>query len=113
MTTARSVLDLLALCLVYSFVVVLIDIVVLFAVYQDLIPVFSFLSLILLAEGGLGLVVGGFIGLNSPIIRRVEEDFFHIKRRNSEDKRGFEKHARTMIVTGIILVIMALLFSVI
>ena len=113
MTTARSVLDLFASCLVYSFAIMLIDIVALFTVYQDLIQVFSFLSLIILAEGGLGLVVGGFIGLNSPIIRRVEEDFFHIKRRNSKDKSDFEKHARTMILTGIILVIMALLFSVI
>ena len=111
--TARSILDLFALCLVYSLVILLIDIVVLLVFYQDLSQVFSFLSLIVLAEGGVGLAAGGFVGLNSPIIRRIEENFFHIKPRNSENKREFEKHAKAMIVTGIILVIMALLFSVI
>jgi hypothetical protein len=113
LTTTRSVLDLLALCLVYSFLVILIDIVVLFVIYQELSQVFSYLSLLIIAEGGLGLTVGGFIGLNLPIIRRLEEDFFHVKPQNPQNKKEFEKNSRAFIVTGIILVITALLISVI
>lgn len=89
----------------------LIDIVVLFVVYQDLSQVVFNLSLVMLAEGGLGLIAGGFIGMNSPIIRRIEEDFFHSKPRKSEDKKEFENRARTLIMTGAILVIVALLLS--
>ena len=111
MTTTRLGLDLLVSSLVYSFVVILIDIVVLFVVYPELSQVLSNLTLVMLAEGGLGLVAGGFIGLNSPIIRRIEEDFLHVKPRKHEDKREHEKQAKTLIVTGIILIIAALFFS--
>ena len=104
-------MDLLVSSLVYSFVVILIDIVVLFMVYQELSQVISNLMLVMLAEGGLGLVAGGFIGLNSPIIRRIEEDFLHVKPRKHKDKGEHEKQTKTLIITGIFLIIAALLLS--
>jgi hypothetical protein len=111
LTATRLGLDLLVSSLVYSFVVILIDIVVLFMVYQELSQVISNLMLVMLAEGGLGLVAGGFIGLNSPIIRRIEEDFLHVKPRKHKDKGEHEKQTKTLIITGIFLIIAALLLS--
>ena len=80
-------------------------------VYQELSQVISNLMLVMLAEGGLGLVAGGFIGLNSPIIRRIEEDFLHVKPRKHKDKGEHEKQTKTLIITGIFLIIAALLLS--
>ena len=113
MEKIRAILDLLILCLVYSIAILLINVVMLLLVFQELTEVISYFSLVTLAEGGLGMIAGGFVGLNSPIIRRIEEDLFHSKTRNPKDLKEHEKQAKKLIVTGIILVIAALLFSVI
>lgn len=112
MTNTREVLDLLASCSVYSVLVVLIDIILLFLLHQELNQILFYLSLILLAEGGLGLAAGGFIGMNSPIIKRIEDYFFRAKVQKPKYKQEPEKHARTLIVTGLFLIIIALLVSV-
>ena len=111
MTITRSVLELLASCLVYSFVVMLVDVVLILIFWQDLSQVVSSLSFVLLVEGGLGLIVGGAIGLNSPIISKIGEVFFHSKSGKAKSQKELEKQARTWIVTGIILVFAALLLS--
>jgi len=91
----------------------LIDTGVLLVIYQELTEVVSYLSLVMLAEGGLGLIVGGFIGMNSPIISRIEEDFFHIKPQKPKDRKELEKQAKTLVITGIILTIISLLLSIV
>ena len=112
MTNTHAVLDLLASCLVYSIFVIVIDIILLFVVYEELSQILFYLSLILLAEGGLGLIAGGFIGMNSPIINRIEDYFFRVKVQKPKDKKEPEKHARILIMTGLFLIIIALLVSV-
>jgi len=111
LSTAKSLLDSLAVGIVYSIIIVLVDFILLLIIFQELTQVMSYLSLIVLAEGGLGLIVGGFIGMNSPIIRRLEEDIFHVKAQKLKDRKELEKQAGTLILTGIILIIVALLLS--
>lgn len=111
MIKIKSILDLFLLCLVYSGVMILINVVVLYLIFQELIEVVSYLYLVTLAEGGLGMIVGGFIGLNSPIIRRIEQDFLRSKTPRFKDRKELEKQAKRLIMTGTILVVVALLLS--
>jgi hypothetical protein len=111
MTIARSILELLASCLFYSLVVILIDVVLILIFFGDLSQVAYFLSLVILVEGGLGLIVGGAISLNTPIISKMGEVFFHSKPWSAKRQKELETKARAWIVTGLILVFAALLVS--
>ena len=111
MVDARSILDLIASCLIYSFVIFLADFILFLIIWKDLTLIDSSLSLLILAEGGLLLIVGGAIGLNSPIIGKMGEIFLHSKPWNAERQKKIEKQTKAWILTGIILVFIALFLS--
>ena len=111
MTIIRSILELLVSCLFYSLVVMLIDIVSLLVFLSDLNQVAYFLSLLILLEGGIGLIVGGAISSNTPILSKMGEVFFHSERWDAKRQKEIEQKARVWIVTGLILVLAALVVS--
>ena len=111
MATVKSALELVASCLVYSLIVVLIDFVIILFFRRELNQIASSLSFVMLFEGGLGLTVGGGVVLYSPIGSKMEEVIFHSEPWNAKRQKEAEKQAEAWIVTGIILVFAALLIS--
>lgn len=111
MTTRKSVLELLARSLLYSLIVILIDFVLIFSLQGGLYQISDSLSFIMLFEGGIGLTVGGAVASYSPLSAKISEVFFHSKPWNAKRQKEAEKQARAWIVTGIILVLAALLVS--
>jgi len=65
----------------------------------------------MLLEGGIGLTVGGASASYYPLGSKISEVLFHSKPWNAVRLKEAEKQARAWIVTGIILVIEALLLS--
>jgi hypothetical protein len=65
----------------------------------------------MLVEGGLGLTIGGATALYSPIISKMGEVLFRSKPWNATRQKEVEKQAKAWIVTGTILVLLALLIS--
>ncbi len=61
MVTKIDVLELLARSLLYSLIVILIDVVLLFVIQGSLNQIAFTLSLLMLLEGGIGLTVGGTV----------------------------------------------------
>jgi hypothetical protein len=113
MITRKTVLELLAVCLLYSLIVILIDFVLIFALQRGLDQITESLSFVMLLEGGIGLTVGGAVASYSPLGAKISEVFFHSKPWNAERRKEAEKQAGAWIITGIILVFAALLVSVV
>lgn len=107
----KPVLELVASCLVYSLIVMLIDLVAIFFFLRELNQVASSLSFVMLVEGGLGLTVGGAVALYSPTVSKIGEVIYHFKPWSAKRQKAAEKHANVWIVTGVILVFEALLVS--
>lgn len=106
----KSTFELLASCLIYSLIIALIDIV-LILLFRQASEIASSLSFIMLVEGGVGLTVGGITAFFSPLAGKIEEVIFHSEPWSAVRQKETEKQARTWIVTGSILVIVALLVS--
>ena len=111
MITRKAVLELLARCLLYSLIVIVIDFVLIFALQGGLNQITESLSFVILLEGGIGLTVGGAAASYSPLGAKITEVFFHSKPWNAKRQKEVEKQARAWIVTGSILVFAALLLS--
>jgi len=111
MVTKKTVLELLARCLIYSLIVILIDFVLIFAIQGGLNQITESLSFVILLEGGIGLTVGGAVASYSPLSVKISEVLFHSKPWTAERLKEAERQARTWIVTGIILIFAALLLS--
>lgn len=107
----KSALELLASCLIYSSIVILIDFVLVFFFIGQLTQIISPLSMVMLIEGGLGLIVGGAVASYSPLGAKINAVFFYSKPWNAERRKEAEKQAGAWIITGIILVFAALLVS--
>jgi hypothetical protein len=104
------VLELILRSLVYSLIVFLIDfiLIVFIAGFNQIIYNLSFLMLL---EGGIGLAVGGAAASYSPIGAKLSEIIFHSKPWNAKRQREVEQQAKTWIVTGIFLIVVALSLS--
>ena len=111
MTTAKTALELFATCSAYSLIIALIDFAVILFFNRELYQIAPSLSLMMLAEGGLGLTVGGAVVLYSPIISKIGEVFFRSKPWSAKRQQDAEKQAKAWIVTGTILVLLALFIS--
>jgi hypothetical protein len=111
MITRKTVLELLARCLLYSLIVILIDFVLIFSLQGGLNQITESLSFVMLFEGGIGLTVGGVTVFYSPLGAKISEVFFHSKPWDAKRLKEVENQARAWIVTGSILVFAALLLS--
>ena len=109
--TIRKTLELLAKTLIYSLIVILIDFIIILFFTEELNQIIDTLSFVLLFEGGIGLTLGGATASYSPIGAKISEVFFHTKPWNAKSQKEVEKQARILIVTGIFLVVSALLLS--
>ncbi len=107
----KSLVELAASSLIYSFLVIVIDLVAIFFFSPELNQVASSLSFVMLVEGGLGLVIGGAVVLYSPAANKIGELIFHFKPWSAKRQKVAEKHANSWIVTGVFLVFEALLIS--
>jgi hypothetical protein len=111
LTVAKPSLKTLASCLVLSLVVALIDLGGILLFSREPSQIASILSLIMLAEGGLGLTTGGVVAFYSPLGAKISEVFFRSEPRNATRQKEAETRARAWIITGGILVLAALLVS--
>ena len=111
MKRGKTVIEFLAASLLYSSIVILIDFVIIFFLQEGLNQILDVLSFVLLLEGGIGLTVGGAAASYSPLGAKISEVLFHSEPWNAKRQKEAERHAGLWIVTGVFLVIEALLIS--
>jgi hypothetical protein len=111
MKRGKTILELLAASLLYSLIVILVDLVIVFFFVGDINQITSPLSLVVLFEGGIALTVGGGVAVYSPLGAKISEIFFRSKPWNAKRLKEVENQARVWIATGAVLVFIALLLS--
>jgi hypothetical protein len=111
MTTGKNILKLLTKCLLYSFIVILVDFILIVLFAGGLNQITYSLSFAMLLEGGIGLVVGGAAASFSPVTAKVSETVFHSRPWTAKRQKEIEVQAKAWIATGLILVSAALLIS--
>jgi hypothetical protein len=111
MEKARKILDITIMSAIYSLIVVLVNLVVIFLFTQDIIQILYWLSFITLIEGGLGLIAGGGSVLYSPIFNKAFEKIFHSEPWDFKRQKKTEQQALKWIITGSLLIAEALIFS--
>lgn len=107
----RTLLEFIAKCLLYSFIIILVDFFILFFLAGGLNEIIYSLSFVMLLEGGIGLVVGGGAVLYSPASAKISETIFHTKPWDAKRQKEVENQTRAWIITGFFLVLEALLLS--
>jgi hypothetical protein len=111
MTNVKPILELLASCLIYSLIIMLIDFALVLFFTQELTSIVYSASFILLIEGGVGLTVGAAVAIYSPLGAKISEVVLHSKPWDAKRQKEAEKQGKTWIVTGTILVVLALAIS--
>ena len=91
--------------------VFLVDFILIFFIVGGFNQIIYDLSFLMLLEGGIGLAVGGAAASYSPIGAKLSEIIFHSKPWNARRQREVEQQAKTWIVTGIFLIVVALSLS--
>jgi len=110
-TTVKSVLELFASCFIYSSIIILIDFIFVLFLSQELTQIASILSFVMLAEGGLGLTVGGAFASFARIGNKMGEVVFNSEPWDIKRQKKAEKQAQVFIVVGCVLLLIALLIS--
>lgn len=111
MPEIKNALTLIGSCVIYSLLVALIDLIIVFVFTQDLANLASGLSFIMLIEGGLGLISGGVAASYTPIFSKMGEVIFHAEPWNAKRQKNVEKQAQVLILVGLFLLLLALLVS--
>jgi len=111
MQTYRSVIELFISGLIYSLIIILLDFIIIFFLIQEQSQLVSNLSLIILAEGGLGLVAGGAVTSFRGLSNKMGEIIYNSEPWDLKKQKKAEKQAQVLIVTGFILLLIALLIS--
>ena len=111
MDRLNNALKLFASCLIYSLIITLIDFIIVFLFTQDFNQLLSSISLILLLEGGLGLIMGGGAVMYSPVANKVGEILFKSEPWNAKRQKEVEKQAQVLIFAGLFLLLIGLLVS--
>ena len=111
MDRLKTALKLFASCLIYSLIITLIDFVIVFLFTKDFNQLLSSVSLILLLEGGLGLIMGGGTVMYSPVASKVGEILFKSEPWNAKRQKEVEKQAQVLIFAGFLLLLIGLLVS--
>ena len=107
----RSALEQVASCFAYCLVIALASFGVLFVFFQDLSRVYPLFPLVLLLEGGLGLVAGGAVASFSTTLGKVSESLLRSKPWDAKRQKEAERQARAWIVTGVLLIVVGLFAS--
>jgi len=107
----KTVLKVILRSLLYSSIVILINLILIIFITGGFNQILYNLSFLMLFEGGVCLVVGGAAALYSPIGAKLNEMIFHSKPWNAKRQREVENQAKPWIVTGIILIVAALIVS--
>lgn len=95
----------------YSVIIILIDALIIFLLSWGVETFAYMLSLVMLIEGGLGLIFGSVFASYSPSAAKISEVLFHSKPWNLNRQKENEKQMRAVIVTAFMLIIEALLAS--
>jgi hypothetical protein len=111
MITWKNILKVIAKCLLYSTIVILVDFVLVVFLSRGLSQISISLSLIMLFEGGICLVAGGAAALYSPLAAKISETIFHSKPWDAKRQKDVEAQAGIWILSGVVLIFAALLFS--
>jgi hypothetical protein len=111
MITWKTALALSTKFLLYSLIIILVDFVLIAVLTGEITNITSTLSLVMLMEGGIGLIMGGAGAMYSPSAVKISEVLFHSKPWNLNRQKEIEKQMRAVIITALILVIEALLVS--
>jgi len=111
LTQIKSVLQLLASCLVYSLVVLAVTLVVVFIFTRDFAQTLLYLTYGLLIEAGSALMAGGAVANFSPAIGKIGESVVHSRPWDAKRIKESEKQGRTWIVTGAFILLFGLLVS--
>ena len=111
MEKTREILDIAVMGIIYSLIVVLINLVVIFVFTQDIVQILYWLSFVTLIEGGLGLVAGGSSVLYSPMFNRAFEKLFNSEPWDSNRQKRGEQQSKKWIIIGCFLIVEALIVS--
>ena len=107
----KTVMQSLVRSSIYSLIIILIDAILIVFLMGRTNQIIYNLSFLMLIEGGMGLIVGGAVALYSPSVAKINEVLFHSKPWNAKRQKEIEKQMEVLIVTGIVLLIEALLLS--
>ena len=107
----KTALTLLLKLFLYSVIIILINASIIFLLSWGLETFAYTLSLVMLIEGGLGLIFGSVLASYSPSAAKISEVLFHSKPWNLNRQKENEKQMRAVIVTAFMLIIEALLVS--
>ena len=111
MSDLKTAVEFIARCLIYSLIVISVDFVLIFLFEGGPNQIISSLSFVALLEGGICLTVGGAAASYSPIATKISETIFHSKPWNAARRKEVEAQAKAWIVTGVLLIFIALLLS--
>ena len=111
MITKRAVFELLISGLIYSLIVVFLDFLIILFFTQEQDQVLSYLSLVMLAEGGFGLLAGGAVASFRGLTHKMGEVIFNSEPWDFKKQNKAEKQGQIFIVTGFLIIIFALLIS--
>jgi archaellum biogenesis protein FlaJ (TadC family) len=107
----KTVLESLVRSSIYSLIIITIDAILIVFLIGGTNQITYTLSFVMFIEGGIGLIVGGAVALYSPSVAKIDEVLFHSNPWNAKRQKEIEKQMEVFIVTGIVLIIEALLLS--
>lgn len=108
----KIILNSLIRSLIYSIIIAIFDAIIIFFINWNLTEIVYPLSFILLVEGGVFLIIGGAVSLYTPSVAKINEVMFHSKPWNAKRQKEIEKQMAIFILTGVVLIIEALILSV-
>jgi len=111
MDRLNNALRLLASCLIYSLIIVLVDFLVVLVFTRELSQLSYWVSFVLLIEGGLGLASGGIIASYSPVVSKFGEIVFRSEPWSKTRQKTAEKQGQMLIAVGFFLLVAGLLVS--
>ena len=111
MINCKKISNSLIKSLIYSLIIAIFDIIIIFLINWNSTQITYSLSLILLIEGGIFLIIGGAVSLYTPSVEKLNEVIFHSKPWNAKRQKEIEKQMAIIILTGVVLIIEALILS--
>ena len=111
MITRRSIFELLISGLIYSLIITFLDFLIILFFIKEQNQLLPTLSLVMLAEGGLGLLAGGAVASFRGLTHKMGEILFNSEAWDFKKQKKAEKQAQIFIVTGFLIIIFALLIS--